>query len=228
MMIKSLKIHKKYRPSDYSKYKEFFVEDLITDEKESAQILRNYIPWTKEYYGDWLKDFYIKGNVCMGVKETMRMPLYETYCAFVTYSGTEFKKIQSHNVELIDAEFNKDIAKLPDDIVVHRITTKRKFYEKYGINVDKLKKNQIIIADGYLSTALIKSLLEEDEEYEYKDIYIKIYAPKGCNALYIGFVSGRMHEQEMLFYKNQKLRILDIGADDSKTGRTKITAIIEK
>lgn len=221
---------KMYNVEDYKEFREFKEEDFVDVQgiDDGPYTLRHYLPWAMEHYGSWLKDFQkqavIYESMIRVLKMNNEMPRQdiEVFEAFTQYSGYTYKHMSDKYTEIMDKEFEKDIAILSDNIVVHRVTTKKIFYQRIG--TERLRINDVVRLEGFLSTSLVETLLINGIEYkDGYDLYLKIYAPKGCRCIFIEYISHRFQEQEMLFARNQKIRILNI---ENEGKVTNITATI--
>lgn len=213
-----------YNPEDYKNYLEFMEDDFfdVPDKEDVSYSLRHYLPWAMDHYGVWLKNYHENAVLYAGNTSLIEgKPHADVFEAFTMYSGWSYSHLADKYIEIMDREFEKDIATLTDNIVVYRVTDKRLFFER--ANVNRINTGDVIYMSGFLSSSLVKSLLIENDEYKDKyDLCIKFYVPKGCRCLFLEYISHRFHEQEMLFARNQKIKILDI-----EKGK-KVTNIVAK
>ena len=64
----------------------------------------------------------------------------------------------------------------------------------------------VIEDKGYMGVGLVKSSLKE--EFGSYDTLLKIMIPQGAKGLYIDLISNRGEEQELLFARGSKLKVL--------------------
>lgn len=69
----------------------------------------------------------------------------------------------------------------------------------------------IIIDKGYMGVGLVKNeLAKEFATIEEEDTLLEVMIPRGANALYVDLISCRENEQEVLFARNSKMRVLSV------------------
>lgn len=64
----------------------------------------------------------------------------------------------------------------------------------------------IIEDKGYMGVGLVESTLKE--EFDIYDTLLKIMIPQGAKGLYVDLISNRSEEQEVLFARGIKMRVL--------------------
>ena len=188
-------------------YREFTKSDLIPCDTGMEGGIRQCIEWTKKIYGKWLKKYH--GSI---FKTDVNADAdYYIYRAFAIYSGIHKGRYDSEKsreyYQIICEEMKKPIAMLPCNIIVYRFCNMEELVKHS--NDHEIYPGQILHFDRVVSTGLIRSCLE-DLSMNSLDTCLKLYAPKGCKCIFIGFISGVPHEQEMLFGAPLYLKILSI------------------
>lgn len=192
--------------------------------------------WGKEHFGIWL-DKYRRRNGWD--PEIMIDPEYteerfaadrEEKEAFDRYCGYEAEKVNRRlRCEKISSGWDFRITdslfyritdtmdrvirqyRVPENIIVYRYVNADDLRKAYGL----LLPGRSICDKGFLSTGLCREALasihEADEEHKKGyNMLLKIYVPKGTMGLYVTLVCGRPAEQEMIFPRGTRLRIMSI------------------
>lgn len=205
-------------------FKEFYEEDFVkSTEGEYSAVLNTYLPWAKQNYGDWLKEYQQKAVLYLSGGVSFRnLPDSEVFEAFSRFCGNQSAAMSEADKEIMRQEFQKDVAILKDDIVVHRVTTMSQLTQRCGLK--EITEGKILKFPGFLSTSLVKLLLIDDDDFKNKfNVYMRLYAPADSRCLYTEFIGHRFEEQTMLFDENQQIKILDV---TESGGITNITGII--
>ena len=110
----------------------------------------------------------------------------------------EFHVGNAEIVENISKALNK--CELPEDIIVHRITSKSALGKLKDYPIEKLV-NKIIDEKAFMSTSLLEKSTFTG------NLKLIIEAPKGSTAAYIADLSRCFNEYEVLFDKGQEMMI---------------------
>lgn len=194
------------------------------------------ICWGKEHYGYWLPNYQIKGKLRSNYesehpeffllesfsKEELRKirqdalenKWFSFYCGgnfglaineknrygitTFTYPENDIEEMQ----KVMDIRLNQSC--VPNDIWGYR------FLEYKDLRMST-RKNHIhcgmtIEDKGYMGVGLVESALKE--EFGTYDTLLKIMIPKGAKGLYIDLISNRAGEQELLFARESRLKVL--------------------
>ncbi len=198
--------------SQYSKYREFALQEIVWNDDAQEYVNRAYLPWAKEHYSSWMP-------------ECQQMPLggtnNETVNAFLDRAGWGYQHADEGRDALISREMQQPIAQISDDIVLHRVS-----YEEECQRL-QIKKGKEISIPYFWSTSLIKDyILAEYSNNPIRDTLITLYVPKGTRGIFIDFISHRFAEQEMLLDRDQTIRILWIDRDPKSKIKTHIYAVV--
>ncbi|MNO00830.1 hypothetical protein D3C81_2208000 [compost metagenome] len=74
-----------------------------------------------------------------------------------------------------------------------------------------------------MGVGLVKESLLEEHDY---DTIMKVFVPVGCNAIYLDLISRRINEQEVLFKRNTRLKVISNKKGFFKNKRNIICVII--
>ncbi len=188
--------------SVYMIYKNFSSEEAII--------------WGKKYFGDWLLNmrvYSIQTNT----------PLEEFFRKYTSGTGSIYNEIlrgstkrksmlssnDKKNLKLIRLA-EKEIMKhpSPDNIVVYRYISKEILdYMKKWYKLNRIKKNCILVDDGFLSTTFTPKVIKDSSYAKESKKILKIYVPKGTPCVYVDLISD-MHENEVIFCPRLKLKVI--------------------
>lgn len=188
---------------NYESFREF------TDKEEAAQ-------WGKEHYGNWMPQ----------LQDQNYKPITPAEHFFREYTqGTHYiynRILRDSTIDKYDFEDStvtkemfiegvNEINKqhLSEDILVYRYVDSDLLKEmKIWSGVRLIKRNSILTDRGFFSTTLsLDSVSTRDyATFKYHSLFY-IYVPKGTPCTYVDLVSD-MHENELLFAPNIKLKIL--------------------
>ncbi len=139
--------------------------------------------------------FYCGGNWGLAINEKNR---YGYMDMDFTFPEDELEEMQA----VMDKRLNKSY--VPENIWGYRFLE----YSELCISTNRRYINwgAIIEDKGYMGVGLVKSSLKE--EFGSYDTLLKIMIPKGAKGLYIDLISNREEEQELLFARGSKLKVL--------------------
>lgn len=172
--------------------------------------------WGKEHYSDWMPQLQNQNYKPQTPAEQFfryyTQGIHNTYNRILRYSSIEKYDFEDSGVTkemFIDgtAEINNQF--LSEDIIVHRYVDIDLLRDmKKWSSVKILKRNSILIDKGFFSTTLsLDSVQNRDYATLIGHSLFYIYVPKGTSCAYMDLVSD-MHENELLFAPNIKLRVL--------------------
>lgn len=170
-------------------YKEFFTEDETRE-------------WGKKYYGEWANNYKKQMRLAKGyTKDEYVLQSIERYCGYnykqineglrngFDSSGSMYRTLAN-----VLAMVLCSAPRIPSDIVLYRIidveTMKGilKDNEQYRLSKQK----------GFLSTSLLKTIVNSGELYARGDVLLKLYVPKGIVGVYVNEVTCRSEEEVLL------------------------------
>ena len=198
--------------------------------------LEDAIDFGRKYFSDWLKDFQTVGKMSRvfelcdleyrRIKEAEGQECAERiksecsiYKAFSYYCGGSQGLLinelcrTGYSSFLFDIDTIKSIIEMMDN-EISRYTIKEDIVAyrtfSYGdlLKVqkrDRVDKGDIIADQGFMGASLVKVNLLKEHNY---DTIIKIYVPVGCHAIYLDLISHRPNEQELLFKRGTRLKVL--------------------
>ncbi len=169
------------------------------------------ICWGKNHYGDWLPNYQPEGELrgYFGT-ENLEALLLGEYTQIevekLRYGCTKYEFLEKELMEMqqvMDTCLDRWV--IPEDIWGYRFleyedlckSTKRKYINCGAIIEDK----------GYMGVGLVESALGK-ESFGAHNTLLKIMIPKGTKGLYIDLISNRSNEQEVLFARGSKLRVV--------------------
>lgn len=186
---------------DKSKYKEFLtVEECRT--------------WG-EYYSNWAKRYKEVMSLTEKIKtqHSLETSTVECYCG---YSYREINKLLRSESISDNKLYDKmaDILimalcsapRIPEDIVVYRVIGKD-FIEDM-IRHNKLNRPTPIQEKGFMSTSLLKNIVNIYSEAVEEPNLLKIYVPKNTIGIYVNSITKR-DEEEILIAPNNYLWLLE-------------------
>lgn len=216
-MIKSILDRNKYGElswsvKDKNAYKEFSTSDEAID-------------WGNTHYKDWAtsykKVFYLAKGF---IKSSLADAPIECYC------GYSYKQINQFLRENIDSELNtyKELAdilaialcsapRIPINLVVYRLVPDE--FIKTLIAQNKNNNGNLTQEKGFMSTSLLKDIVNSEEAYSSKKNLLKIYVDENTVGIYVNSVASR-NEQEILFPPNGYLALIEYPYHDASCGKT--------
>lgn len=137
--------------------------------------------------------FYCGGNWGLAINEKQRYG----YTGF-TFPQEELAEMQ----DVMDNRLNNSY--VPENVWGYRFLDYRKLC--IGTQRRYINCGAVIEDKGYMGVGLVKSSLKE--EFGSYDTLLKIMIPQGAKGLYIDLISNRGEEQELLFARGSKLKVL--------------------
>lgn len=170
--------------------------------------------WGEQHFRTWLPQLHSQDH-------DPQTDLEQFFRYYTQGTGHIFNRILRNGIESFDfsdsffteAMFIDSIAeikkhKLSEDIVVFRYIQPRyieRMLEWGGSRT--VKKESILSERGFLSTTLSPEAVRDQPYASKGNTCFKIYVPKGTPCVYVDLISD-MHEQEMLFPPDTKLKVL--------------------
>lgn len=186
---------------DKSKYKEFLTVDECRE-------------WG-EYYSNWAKRYIEVMSLTEKIKtqHSLETSTVECYCG---HSYREINKLLRSGYISNNKLYDKmaDILimtlcsapRIPEDIVVYRVIDKS-FIEDM-IRHNKLSRPTPIQEKGFMSTSLLKNIVNTYSEAVEEPHLLKIYVPKNTIGIYVNSITTR-DEEEILLAPNNYLWLID-------------------
>lgn len=182
--------------------------------------------WGMKYYSAWADKY----------KYTMRLAqqiIDDSYCTspLELYCGYAYRKINTL-LRADKGDINDECAiykemadilsmvlcsapRIPCDLILYRIVN--------DIAIEKLisdnRKYGMMKEKGFMSTSLLKTIVEQKEPYAKEKNLLKIYAEKGTIGVYVNSVEGR-NEEEMLLCPQLYLGLSSYPYFDEETKKT--------
>ena len=94
--------------------------------------------------------------------------------------------------------------RVPNNIVAYRLVCD----DFIRSLIENNKKEMPTIEKGFISTSLVKSIVNSDEAYSYQENLLKIYVPKYTIGIYVNEITKRKKEQELLLFPNGYFRLI--------------------
>lgn len=170
---------------------------------------------TKEWGMKHYKEWEIKYKKVMKLaKNTVKTSLctvpIECYCG---YSYRRINHFLRNNSDTSEGHYRElaDILsivlcsapRIPCDLILYRLVN-NKFIEEL---IKQNKQDRPMQEKGFMSTSLIKDIVNEDESYAVENNLLKIYVEQGTIGVYVNAVTNRS-EEEMLLLPNMFLGLI--------------------
>jgi len=136
--------------------------------------------------------YYCGGNYGLAINELFR---YD-YSSFKFKTETIEAMIQIMDNEIIKHEIKENIVAYRTFSYVDLLKAQKR---------DRIGKGDIIVDKGFMGVGLVKARLIEEHKY---DTIMKVFVPVGCRAIYLDLISHRLNEQELLFKRGTRLKVL--------------------
>lgn len=196
---------------DKEKYIEF-----KSHEEAKAWGITHYKNWSEKYKRimQMLQDV-IKGSLYIA-------PL-ECYCGYSYQQVNNFLRygMDTHNNtyrELSDilSMVLCSAPRISHDLVLYRVINDR--FIDMLIEKNKQKLPTPIQEKGFMSTSLIKDIVNGNESYVSGKNLLKIFVPKDTIGVYVNVVTSR-NEEEILLFPNMFLGLASYPYEDKETGK---------
>lgn len=167
--------------------------------------------WGEDHYGYWLPNYQPEGGLggyfgTENLEDLLPGEYTQIEVEKLRYGYTKYEFLEKDLMEMqqvMDTCLDRWV--IPEDIWGYRFleyedlckSTKRKYINCGAIIEDK----------GYMGVGLVESELEK-ESFGAHNTLLKIMIPKGTKGLYIDLISNRGNEQEVLFARGRKLRVV--------------------
>lgn len=181
--------------------------------------------WGKEHYLQWANKYKNVMRLAKNVvKTSLCTDVVECYC------GYSYRQINQFLRNEIDTEYNQyremaDILsivlssapRIPCDIVLYRMVNDD--FVNILINNNKKENPTPVQEKGFMSTSLLKNIVNENEPYAAENNLLKIFVPKDTIGIYVNTVIRRS-EEEMLLFPNMYLGLVSYPYKDQATAKT--------
>ena len=182
--------------------------------------------WGKEVYGEWAQNYKrVMRTAQNAIKGSLASSSIECYCGYMYRQINEYLRNEiddKHNTyrELADimALVLCSAPRIPCDLVVYRLVPD-KFIEELVRN-NKKTPQYPTQEKGFMSTSMLKSIVEEKEEpYAKYSNLLKIYVDKNSIGIYVNVIANRS-EEELLLFSNGYLALTKYPYVDVDSGKT--------
>ena len=215
-------IRKMWRIREYGKL------NWSVDDKEGYKEFRTASEaeeWGMKHYLSWGNNYKkTMGLAKKVVKTSLCTVPIECYC------GHSYRQINNFLRKGCDSEGNlyREVAdilsivlcnapRIPCDIVLYRFVNIEFINEL--IKYNKQDTPSPVQEKGFMSTSLIKDIVNQEESYATCDNLLKIYMEQGTIGVFVNAVTKRS-EEEMLLFPNMYLGLIDYPYHDKDSGKT--------
>lgn len=194
---------------DKSVYKEF-----KSDEEAKSWGIEHYQEWGKSYK----KNMYAAGCVISNSLVTS----IESYCGYSYSQINEYLRFNNTDYSVYREMANIltiilcGAPRIPCDIVVYRLVCDDFIKELIENNKNDLPVPTL--EKGFVSTGLLKDIVNEKESYASHKNLLKIYVKKNSIGIYVNSITKRT-EQEILLLPKGYFRLIDYPYKDHKINK---------
>lgn len=181
--------------------------------------------WGNKHYRIWA-DAYKK--VMDLSKRVMKVELVDA--PIECYCGYSYRQINQYLRNDLDNDFHlyREMAdilamvlcsapRIPCNLVVFRLVN-NEFINRL-VEQNKNENPAPIQEKGFMSTSLVKNIVNEDEHYAAENNLLKIYVDKDAIGVYVNAVTSRS-EEELLLYPNGFLGLIEYPYYNKESGKT--------
>ena len=175
--------------SDYREFKD------VNDAKKWGE--NHYSKWAKEYK----KNMYVAKEV---IGDSCFTSVIEYYCGNKFREINQYLRFNRDTESKSGSEMAKILAimlsmspRVPDNIIAYRLVCDD-FVEKI---IENNKKGIPTVEKGFISTSLIKDIINIDEAYANHKNLLKIYIKKDTVGIYVNEIEKREEEELLLMPK---------------------------
>lgn len=210
-MINEYKYGKIYWDVDASKYYEF---TTFEETKEWGE--KHYKRWAEQYERIMeLSQKVINMSLCTSPIESYCGYTYRQINQFLRYGRDCESRLYREIADILTLVLST-APRIPQDLVLYRMVND----EFINMLIDNNKKDKPTptLEKGFMSTSLLKDIVDQDEPYANEENLLKIFAPKGTIGIYVNAVTARS-EEEMLLFPNMYLGMAAYPYRDNDTGK---------
>lgn len=170
--------------------------------------------WGMTHYKNWAQSY---KDVMKLAKNSVKGSIFtapvECYC------GYTYRQINNYLRNEIDSESNiyREMAdilsivlcsapRIPDNVILYRLVNDE-FINEF-IKLNKQEMPTPIHEKGFMSTSLIKDIVDEEEAYATRKNLLKIYVESDTMGIYVNAITRRS-EEEMLLVPNMYLALIN-------------------
>ncbi len=177
--------------------------------------------WGNKIYEQWAENYKSTSEKVKSVAapSCCEIPI-EGYCGY-NYLSTN-NNLRTPNVKENNEEHYVLIREIcsapliPENIVVYRLVCDEVIETLTTIRDDKPYTYE---EKGFMSTSLLKSIVESDEQYTKHKNMLKIYVSKNTIGVYVNVITKRS-EEEVLFVPGMRIGLINKPYKDKTIGKT--------
>lgn len=167
--------------------------------------------WGKTHYISWSEEYKSNMNITKKVITDSGITSVNEY-----YCGYSYKEINEYLRFSRDNEYNyaKNMAtilavmlsmapRVPNNVVAYRLVCD----DFIRSLIENNKKEIPTVEKGFISTSLVKGIVNSDEAYSDHNNLLNIYVPKHTVGIYVNGIAKRT-EQELLLFPNGYFRLI--------------------
>jgi hypothetical protein len=180
--------------------------------------------WGRRIYKDWgiqYKEVMHSAKVII-TSGLISAPI-ECYCGYAYREVNEFLRHEVDNESNTYREMAELLSiilcsapRIPCDLIVYRLVCDEFIQEM--INKNKSEYPTPIQEKGFMSTSLLKNIVNEQRAYNNHKNLLKIYLDKNSIGIYVNAITRRS-EEEMLLFPNSYLGMIEYPYRDSTSGK---------
>lgn len=157
--------------------------------------------WGKEHYAKWGKKYKRIMKIAEEARgENMCFASVETYCGYC-YKGINRPEHADASARPIYESIGDVLAvslsmapRIPEKLIVYRLVEDDFIRKMFQRN----KAGSEVYHDGFMSTSLLKDIVNQEEHYAARNNLLQIYVDEGAVGAYVNVVMSRA-EEEILF-----------------------------
>jgi hypothetical protein len=156
---------------------------------------KHYLKWSEEYK----RNMHIANNM---IKDSCVTSVIEFYCGYSHRDINEYLRFDRDDKYNSGREMANALAlmlsmapRVPNNIVAYRLVCDdvvKKIIENNKQGIPTIEK-------GFISTSLVKDIVNSDEAYSKHSNLLKIYIPKNTVGIYVNGIDKRTEEELLLF-----------------------------
>lgn len=167
--------------------------------------------WGKTHYLNWSEEYKSNMNITKKViTDSGITSVIERYCGYSYREINEYLRFSRDN----EYNYAKNMAttlavmlsmapRVPNNIVAYRLVCDE-FIRRL---IENNKEEIPTIEKGFISTSLVKGIINSDEAYSDHNNLLKIYIPQHTVGIYVNGIAKRT-EQELLLFPNGYFRLI--------------------
>lgn len=187
------------------------INNIIREEYIEFKDVNDAEKWGKTHYRNWSEEYKSNMNITKKViTDSENTSVIESYCGYGYREINEYLRFSRDNEHNYAKNMATTLAvmlsmapRVPNNVVAYRLVCDE-FIRRL---IENNRKEIPTIEKGFISTSLVKDIINSDEVYSKHNNLLKIYIPQDTVGIYVNEIAKRT-EQELLLFPNGYFRLI--------------------